>query len=300
VHVPKETLTNLSCRSPSCPRDVSSGAHRTAIGDCNVVVNLLGRDFETGRYSFHDINVDAAARVARLAADAGVARLVHFSALGASHDAPSKRLRTKAAGEEAVREAFPTATVVRPAPVFGQEDRLLGTWAALSKTIPVGVPLIDGGRTRMAPVEARDVAAAVKAIVWREDTAGKTYTLAGPDVFTVRQLVDLVFRTIRDEPRTVSIPSALAKLLAQPRDILQSMVPFPVPALPAPMYLADGIDSFAADYVAPEGALGFADLGIIPRKLEGLNVDYLRSYRAGGYDFGQTAGTEEGSTANSG
>ena len=271
---------------------------RKAIGECNVVVNLLGRDYETGRYSFEDVHTEAAARVARLSAEAGVVRLVHFSALGAAKDSPSRRLRAKAAGEEAVRAVFPTATFVRPAPVFGQEDRLLGTWAGLSKTMPVGVPLIDGGATCMAPVEARDVAAAVKAILDREESAGQTYTLAGPTVFTVRQLVELVFQTIRDEPRVVSLPAALAKLvLAKPREVLQGLVPFPVPVLPAAMYTTDGIDAFGVDYVPPQGALGLADLGIVPRKLEGLNVDYLRSYRAGGYDLGHTAGREEGTAA---
>jgi NADH dehydrogenase (ubiquinone) 1 alpha subcomplex subunit 9 len=253
-----------------------------------VVVNLLGRDFETGRYSFADVNVDAAERIARLSAEAGVTRLVHFSCLGAASDAPSAQLRSKAAGEAAVTAAFPRATILRPAPMFGQEDRLLRTWAACSKLLPF-IPLIDGGHTRMAPVDVRDVATAVRNALADDGTAGQTYTLAGPDVFTVKQLVELVFKTIRSPSSTLSTPAFLAKLAAQPRETLQRLVPFPVPVLPAPMYTSDGVAAMAADYVAPEGAPGLAALGVAqPRRLEGINIDYLRSFRAGGYEHGET------------
>jgi NADH dehydrogenase (ubiquinone) 1 alpha subcomplex subunit 9 len=256
-----------------------------------VVINLIGRDYETGHYSFADVNVDAARRIAAISADAGVTRFIHFSALGASPDAPSAQLRTKAAGEAAVAAAFPGATVFRPAPLFGTEDRLLRTWAGLSKLMPF-VPLIDGGHTRMAPVDVRDVAAAVKAVVVDDAAAGRTYTLAGPQVFTVRELVELVYATIREPARTLHVPSQVAQLAAKPRELLQSFVPFPVPVLPAAMYTSDNVAAMAVDYVAPEGAPGFEELGIAPRKLEGINMDYLRAFRAGGYDFGNLAGRE--------
>ena len=254
-----------------------------------MVINLIGRDFETGHYRFADVNVDAARRIAAASADAGVTRLIHFSALGAAPDAPSAQLRTKAAGEAAVAAAFPGATIMRPAPMFGTEDRLLRTWAAMSKVLPA-VPLIDGGKTRMAPVDVRDVAAAVKAAVLDEASAGRTYTLAGPQVFTVRELVDLVFHTIREPPRTLPVPAALAALAAKPREALQAVVPFPVPVLPAAMYTSDNVAAMAIDYVAPPGAPGFEELGITPRKAEGLNIDYLRAFRAGGYQHGELVG----------
>jgi NADH dehydrogenase (ubiquinone) 1 alpha subcomplex subunit 9 len=269
------------------------GRRRKAIGNSNVVINLLGREVETGHYSFNDVNVDAARRIAEASAAAGVARLVHFSALGASPDAPSANLRTKAAGEAAVKAAFPGATIMRPAPIFGTEDRLLRSWAACSKLLPA-VPLIDGGNTRMAPVEVRDVAAAVTAVVENDELAGRTYTLAGPKEYTVKELVEMVFKTIREPTRTLPVPMALALLAAKPRDLLQSMVPFPVPVLPAAMYTSDAIKGFGVDYVMPPGEPGLAELGIAaPRKAEGINIDYLRAFRAGGYAYGELAGREE-------
>lgn len=199
--------------------------------DCNVVVNLVGRDYETGRYTFDDVHRGFPSRLAALASDAGVTRLIHFSSVGAAHDAVAAKLRSQAEGEDAVRAAFPTATLVRPSPVFGSEDRLLRAWAAVSKLLPF-VPLIDGGRTRMAPVEARDVAAAVVAILKDDATAGQTFSLGGPDVFTVAELIGIVFATIRESPSTLSVPARLARLAATPRDVLQTYLPFPVPVLP--------------------------------------------------------------------
>ena len=170
----------------------ASAAFRKVIGDSNLVINLVGRDIETHKYHFEDVNIEFADRVARISAEMGVKRLIHFSALGASPDAPSKQLRTKAAGEAAVIAAFPSATIVRPAPMTGSEDRLLRAVAAQSKMLPF-IPLIDGGHTRMAPVDVRDVAAAVKEITLSEESAGKLYCLQGPQTYTWKQLVSLVF-----------------------------------------------------------------------------------------------------------
>jgi len=258
-----------------------------------VVVNLLGRDFETGNFSFADVHVEAARRVAAAAAAAGVTRLVHLSHLGAAPGAPSRLLRAKAAGEAAVLDAFPGATILRPAPMFGTEDRLLRAWAAMSKVLPF-IPLVDGGRTRMALVDVRDVAAAVKAVVEQDALAGQTYTLAGPQEATVRELVELIFHTLREPVRALAVPSALMALAGQPRELLQRLVPFPVPVLPAEMYTPDNVAGMAVDYVMPPGAPGFAELGITPRKAEGMNLDYIRSMRSGGYlsDFAGNEGRD--------
>lgn len=264
--------------------------------DCNAVVNLLGRDHETGHYGFRDVHVHGASLVARCAADAGAARLVHLSCMGASHGAASARLRAHAEGEAAVRAAFPGATILRPAPVFGPEDGLLNAWARAARALPV-VPLIDGGAARLAPVEARDVAQAVAGALRADASAGATYHLAGPDEFTAAQLVALVFRTMRERPRVAAVPAWAARLAAAPRDLLQTLVPFPLPVPLGGMFTRSGVDEFAAgaDYTLPVGApCGLAALGVAsPRRLAGLNIDYLRAYRAGGYDFGHTAGEEE-------
>lgn len=95
------------------------------VEDSDIVVNLIGRDYETSNFSYEKTHVTLAANVAKACKQTGVARLVHVSALNAAADSPSRFLQTKAAGEAAVREHFPEATIIRPAKMFGHEDRLI-------------------------------------------------------------------------------------------------------------------------------------------------------------------------------
>src|SRR5690349_3287375 len=111
------------------------GQVRQAVADARAVVNLVGIGRERGQ-SFEAVHVEGAARVARLAAAAEVARLVHVSALGVAEDAPSAADRTKARGEAAVRAAFPAATIVRPSLVYGTGDHFFGRFAALARVSP--------------------------------------------------------------------------------------------------------------------------------------------------------------------
>ena len=164
-------------------------ALRALVKRSNVVINLLGRDHETRNYSFEDIHVTAARRIAEACAEQGVNKLIHVSANGASDDSDSSWLRSKARGEAAVKEAFPSATIVRPTRMFGAEDRFLRSIAVSIKKLPV-VPIVDGGDAAVQPVEARDVALAIAEMVREEvGAAGKTYELAGPNVYKMKDLV---------------------------------------------------------------------------------------------------------------
>lgn len=255
----------------------------------NVVINLIGRDFETRNFSFEDINVTAARKIAKLATEhGGVARLIQVSCLGASRHAPSEQHRTKAAGEEAALEAFPQGTILRPGPLVGTEDRLLNSWAIQAKKFP-SIPLIAGGKTLVQAVHVTDVASAVMAAVADDGrSCGKTYELGGPDVMSIRDLVHLTFETIRDPPRITDIPVPIAKLIALPRELLLRRVPFPIPS--PTMFTLDYIRSLEFDHVVSDDALKFSDLGLVPQKLIGVPIEHLYAYRTGGPQYGQTVG----------
>src|SRR4029077_11866613 len=129
------------------------------------------------------------ARLARVAREAGVERFVHISAIGAEPRGSSAYARSKAAGEEAVRDAFPTATILRPSIVIGPEDQFFNRLAALATISPV-IPLIGGGETRFQPVYVGDVADAVVRAIDDPATAGRTFELGGPRVYSLRQLTE--------------------------------------------------------------------------------------------------------------
>tara|TARA_B110001452_G_scaffold261627_1_gene260640 strand:+ start:735 stop:1127 length:393 start_codon:yes stop_codon:yes gene_type:complete len=129
-----------------------------------------------------------------------VERIVHLSALGASAASPSAWARSKAVGEENIREAFPNTTILRCAPVFGDEDRLLNRMAKLSRAMPV-LPLVDGD-AKQQPVFADDVAQAVVKAVVDPATVGQTYTLCGPKAYTNKELAEFVFKARAGAPLT--------------------------------------------------------------------------------------------------
>src|SRR5207244_2580015 len=130
------------------------------VANNDTVVNLVGILHESGRQRFDVAHHVGPARLARLAREAGALRFVHISAIGADPRSTSAYARTKAAGEEAVRDAFPTATILRPSIVFGPEDQFFNRLAAMATISPV-IPLIGGGETRFQPVYVGDVADAV-------------------------------------------------------------------------------------------------------------------------------------------
>jgi uncharacterized protein YbjT (DUF2867 family) len=121
------------------------------IQGADVVINLIGILAETRRDSFARVHTALPGRIATVAAAAGVKHLIHVSALGADAHSASAYARSKAAGEEAVKAAFPQATIIRPSIVFGPEDKFFNRFAAMSQISPV-LPLIGGGHTRFQPV----------------------------------------------------------------------------------------------------------------------------------------------------
>ncbi|KAJ7568659.1 hypothetical protein O6H91_01G042600 [Diphasiastrum complanatum] len=262
---------------------------RAAIAKSNVVINLIGKENETRNFSFEDINVDIPDRLSQLAHEhGGIMRFIQVSCLGASHSSPSKSYRTKAIGEELTVKNFPGATILRPAVMFGTEDRFLNRWAIQAKKLPA-LPIIAGGKTKLQPALVLDVAAAVVAAVRDEGTSvGKTYELGGPDVLTVNELVHIMFDTIREHPHVIDVPLSVAKLMAAPQEYLLKKVPFPLsPVFP---FYSDYVHSLEVDSIVSPEALGFTDLGIKPRKLQGIAIDYLLAYRAGGPFMGSTVG----------
>lgn len=267
---------------------------KKAVRGSNVVVNMIGRELETSNFSFEKVNVEIAQLIAEACAEEGVQKLVHVSALGASADSSCKYYRTKAAGEAAVKEAFPTASIVRPAVMYGWEDRFFNRIAMVTQMFPF-LPLVGGGETKFQPVHVHDVAIAIGRIVTQKET-GATYELAGPSVHSLQELVKLTCETIREKPNTVVVPALLAKMATMPFDMVSKMVPFPF-SMPVAhgSFATDAVEMLENDYILTGTQPGFEELGVVPRKLEGLNLDYLRSYRSGGYDFGAEADKPSGS-----
>jgi NADH dehydrogenase len=141
------------------------------------------------------------------------------SALGAARGAPALSDRTKAEGEEVIRAAFPEATIIRPSLVFGRDDHFFTRWAAMAQHSPV-LPLIGGGATKFQPAHVEDVAAGMTRILRRGDAAGRTYEFGGAEVYTFRELLELLLAAVGWKRVLLPIPFPLAATLAGMLELL--------------------------------------------------------------------------------
>ncbi|MGL4965038.1 MAG: complex I NDUFA9 subunit family protein [Inquilinus sp.] len=246
------------------------GSVAAAVAGADAVVNLVGILFERGKQRFDSIHGEAAGRVARAAAAAGASRFVQISAIGASANSPSAYARTKAAGEAAVRAAFPGAAILRPSVIFGPEDGFFNLFAGLARTAPF-LPLFGGGTTRFQPVYVRDVAAAVVACLEQDGTAGQTYELGGPRVYSFRELMELTLQQTGRKKRLVSLSWGMAAFEAKLLGLL-----------PKPPLTPDQVVQLKIDNVVSPGIKSLADLGIQPTPAELILPSYLDRYRPGG------------------
>ena len=245
-----------------------------AMHDSHIAINLVGILAEGGAQTFDAVQAAGAAAVAKAAAAVG-ARMVHVSAIGADENSPSRYARAKAAGEQAVLSAIPSATILRPSVVFGPEDQFTNRFAALAVMSPV-LPLIGGGVTRLQPVYVGDVATAVADAVDGKTRAGATYELGGPEVLTMREIMEIILHTIERNRMLVALPFGLAKLQA----LLLQFAPGPLKLTP------DQVELLRSDNVVSEAAkaagLTLEGLGIAPDSLEAIAPQYLWRFRKAG------------------
>ena len=246
-----------------------------ALDGAQACVNLVGVLYEGGRQKFQSLHAMGARNVAEAAAKAGVARLVQVSAIGADANSDAKYARTKALGEAGVREAFPTATILRPSIVFGRDDSFFNRFGQMAALSPV-LPLIGGGATRFQPVFVGDVAQAVAKAVSDPATAGQTYELGGPTIYSFRDLMGLIARETGRKPILLPIPFPIAGLIGALAEIPSAVLPIP------PVLTRDQVELLKSDNVVADGALGLTDLGVTPTAVEAIIPSYLFRYRKGG------------------
>lgn len=248
-----------------------------AVAGADIVINMVGILYESGRQTFKSVHEEAAGRIARAAREAGATRMIQISAIGAAPESRSLYARSKAAGERAVLDAFPDATILRPSIVFGPDDGFFNLFASMSRMSPF-LPLMGGGRTRFQPVYVGDVADAMLACLDRPESKGKTYELGGPTVYSFRQLMELMLQTIGRNRALVSIPWPIAGLQATFLGLL-----------PKPLLTRDQLAQLKTDNVVSEGALTLADLDISPTAAELILPTYLDRFRIGGRFAGRRA-----------
>lgn len=234
----------------------------------DVVYNLVGREYPTKNFTLEDVHVEGAERIADAVAKYDVDRFIHVSSYNADPNSPSEFFSTKGRGEQVVRSIFPETTIVRPAPLFGFEDRLLHKLAGVTNVFTS-----NHMQERYNPVHAVDVGQALEVMLQDDNTASQTYELYGPINYSTAEIAELVDKEIIKHRRHINLPKRILKPAA---GLLNR-------ALWWPVLSADQVEREFIDQKIDPTAKTFKDLGIEPAELANLTFHYLQGYRSAAF-----------------
>ncbi|XP_016070762.1 PREDICTED: NADH dehydrogenase [ubiquinone] 1 alpha subcomplex subunit 9, mitochondrial [Miniopterus natalensis] len=241
---------------------------RRAVEHSNVVINLVGRDWETKNFDFEDVFVRIPQAIAQVSKEAGIEKFIHISHLNADIKSSSRYLRNKAVGEKEVRDAFPEATIIKPSDIFGREDRFLNYFANIRWF--GGVPLISlGKKTVKQPVYVVDVSKGIVNAVKDPDARGKTFAFVGPNRYLLFDLVQYVFAMAHRPFLPYPLPRFAYQLVAQ----LFEISPF------EPWTTRDKVERVHITDMTLPHLPGLEDLGIQATPLELKAIEVLRRHR---------------------
>lgn len=248
-HAPREGASDQVTHAVADVNDEASV--RRAIEGASGVVNAVSLYVEKGGVTFDDVHVEGAARVARCAREAGADVMVHISGVGSDTASESDFVRARARGEDAVREAFGDAVVVRPCVMFGRNDSFLSA-VEMATRFPV-VPLFGRGETRLQPALVQDVAAAVATVIAEPERLTPVFELGGAETLTYREVVEAVMAHLERQRLLVPVPFAAWKGLAAALE-----------RLPSPPLTRDQVILMERDNVVTGRTATFSNLGVRP------------------------------------
>jgi NADH dehydrogenase len=253
-----------------------------ALRGAEAVVNLVGILAETGAQKFASVQAAGARAVAEAAKAAGIANLVHISAIGADPRSSSAYGRSKAEGEAAVLAAVPTGVILRPSVIFGPEDDFFNRFATMARFFPA-VPVV-GAQTKFQPVYVGDVAEAVATALAGGAKPGVTYELGGPEAKTFGELIDYVLAVTERDRYVAKLSFGMGRLAAGVTEFFTKLSLGLFPKLLR--MTTDQVELLRRDnVVSPEAkAEGrtFEGLNIAPQAIETIVPSYLYRYRKTG------------------
>jgi NADH dehydrogenase len=234
----------------------------TLLAGHDAVVNLVAI-LHGNEAAFDKAHVQLPLGLVKACDAAGQRRIVHVSSLGADSNAPSMYQRSKARGEAVLLSSGLDISVLRPSVIFGAEDKFLNTFATLQKIFPV-IPL-GGSTARFQPVWVQDVASALLKCIEDNATIGQTFEACGPEIFTLKQLVQLAGQYSGNDKPVLGLPDALARVQAA----LMELVPG------EPVMSRDNLDAMKVDNISGGKLPGLQALGITPAAISAIVPFYL-------------------------
>jgi NADH dehydrogenase len=253
-------------------------ALNSALRGADVVINLLGILHQSRHSTFNAIHHQLPAQLAKICVDLNIERLIQMSSLRAGKNAPSQYLRSKGAGEAVLAEFNRklNITIFKPSVIFGRGDGFINLFAMLIKTLPV--VMLAKPDAKFQPVWVEDVATCFVESIANDATYGQTYELAGPKVYTFRELVKTVMNALHVQRPIVGLNDTLSYAQA-----------FMMELMPVKLMSRDNVRSMEVDSVSEQAFP--AIFNVTPTALETVIPQYLVDQTPrGAYDrFRRTA-----------
>lgn len=240
------------------------------INNSEVVINLVGILYETRKQKFENIHSKFPDLLSKVCSELNIEKLIHLSALGIKENVNSKYMQSKLKGEKNIFSNFDRSIILRPSIVYGDGDNFFNQFASLAEFLPA-LPLIGGGHTKFQPIYVSDLCKAIVAILDKEEIDENIYELGGAQIYTFKELMEILLKQIKKKRFLMSIPFSIAKFQA---NILQ--------LLPKPLLTTDQVEMLKYDNVVSNNHPTLKDLKINPQNLESILPKYIWRFRKGG------------------
>ena len=243
---------------------------KKVLKNCDLVINLVGILYETGKQKFNHIHSSFPHLLSNLCNEQGIKNLVHISALGVKEKHNSLYMQSKLEGEKNIQDTFKPSVILRPSVVFGPEDKFFNTFASLAQFSPA-LPLVGGGKSKFAPIYVGDVAKAIVKALELNNSEPKIYELGGPENYSFKELMEILLREIKKKRFLITIPFGFAKFQSY---FLQM--------LPNPLLTPDQVELLKHNNIVSGDHPTLKDLGISGTPIQSILPKYIYRFRAGG------------------
>ena len=243
---------------------------KNILKNCDYVINLVGILYETQKQKFTEIHSDFPHLLSNLCNKNGIKKLVHVSALGIKEKHSSQYMQSKLQGEKNIKNIFKQSVILRPSLIFGPEDKFFNTFASYARISPV-IPLIGKGKTKFAPIYCVDVGKAIVKALELDNIEPKVYELGGPEIYSFKELIEILLDEIKKKRFLVNIPFNIAKFQSY---FLQM--------LPNPILTMDQVELLKYDNIISGEHPTLKDLGIQGKTIHSILPEYIYRFRTYG------------------
>tara|TARA_A100001011_G_scaffold261973_1_gene270492 strand:- start:915 stop:1874 length:960 start_codon:yes stop_codon:yes gene_type:complete len=236
----------------------------------SICINLIGILYEKKENYFNLIHSDLPSLLSKIASENSLEQFIHLSALGIEAASDSNYALSKLDGEKKVRQNFPNSTILKPSIVYSVDDNFTTNLMSLLNILPV-IPLYYGGKTKFTPIHVSDLSDIIFKIVEKK-LIGETIECIGPEVFTFKELLIKILKSINKKRFLFSLPLPLAKINAR---LFQIM--------PKPLITLDQLKLLKYDNVASKKYKTNFDLKMKANKKFGEEITkYSFNWTSGG------------------